>query len=639
MPSVLQDEANLMPPDEPNRNHASGGARASGTVARQPSVYDYLPGTAVLVFSRDLWHLTAAGTALTSCGLSPLGIVGRPMADALPAWLLGRLQPLYHAALAGVRSRAEFTCDDLTFEVRVVPVASPHASRSPQAPAGVAVWHDITAHHRVREALRESEESFRALANNARDAILIGLADGRHVYANARAAEMLEYSVNELLRTTVTDICPPDIAPKLMRNLQRRLVGDDFNSRYETFLQSRSGRRIPVELAAARTTWHGRLADLVILRDIAERKAIERKLRLQAQLIDSVRESVVATDLDGRITFWSQGAERLYGYLAQEVEGHRLTFTVPADDRVTEEARLRCVRETGSWSGEYEQRRKDGSTFWASTCISLVLDEQGQPAGFIGIDRDITDRRRAEERIRSQQAELAHAQRVSTMGELATSLAHELNQPLCAVLGCSELCQRLLRVHADIPPQVRDALGEIVRQAERAAQIVRRTRTFVKKRPPEQRLVDLNDLVTEAIELTRGEMTEHAVTLETRLHAAPLPVHADSVQVQQVVVNLLHNAIDALDQSPSGARHLQVRTAADHQQQALVHIRDTGPGLTPETAEQLFQPFFTRKPHGLGLGLSISRSIIEAHAGHIWAESQPGHGATFSFALPRQEES
>ena len=280
----------------------------------------------------------------------------------------------------------------------------------------------------------------------------------------------------------------------------------------------------------------------------------------------------------------------------------------------------------------YQVRRVDGTLGFVSISGKPVLDAAGRFAGYRGVARDITERQRTEEALRQAQAELAHVARLTTLGELTASIAHEINQPLGAMVNSANACVRWLA--AQNLEEARQSALRVVADGHRAADIIGRIRALSQKAPPHKDWLDLNATIWDVLALVRSEVQRHRVVVETHL-TEPVPlVRADRIQLQQVLLNLLINALEALSGVGDGPRALVVRSDTDASQGVLVTVRDAGPGLDPESVDRLFDAFYTTKPHGLGLGLAISRRIIEAHGGRLWATLNTGPGATFQFTLP-----
>jgi NO-binding membrane sensor protein with MHYT domain len=244
------------------------------------------------------------------------------------------------------------------------------------------------------------------------------------------------------------------------------------------------------------------------------------------------------------------------------------------------------------------------------------------------------ERKRAEEALRQAQAELAHVSRVMTLGELTASISHEVNQPLAAVVINGQVCLRLLALETPRLDEMRAAVERIVREANRASEVIQRIRALAKRTEPRMISLDINDVIREAILLVQREVFTHRVSLRTELASALPPVLGDRVQLQQVVINLLINGVEAMASITDRPREILIRSQQPEAGQVLVQVQDSGIGIDSETAERLFSAFFTTKPSGMGMGLSISRSIIRAHGGRLWVSPNPDHGAAFQFTVP-----
>jgi two-component system sensor kinase FixL len=358
-----------------------------------------------------------------------------------------------------------------------------------------------------------------------------------------------------------------------------------------------------------------------------------------SSILATVPDAMVVIDERGLMRSFSDAAERLFGWRADEVIGQNVSILMPSPYREAHDAYLGRYLQTGERRiigvgrvvvGE----RKDGSTFPMELSVGEMVSDQER--FFTGFVRDLTERQKTEARLQELQTELVHISRLTALGEMASALAHELNQPLSAVANYLRGSSRLL----DSPEVPRDMLKEALdlagEQALRAGDIIRRLRDFVARGETERRIESLHKLIEEAGALALVGAKEHGVSVRFRFDPRIDLVLADRVQVQQVVLNLIRNAIEAMDGSPT--RKLEVRVEDGGEQTARIVVSDTGSGLAPEVAGQLFQPFFTTKRTGMGVGLSISRTIVEAHGGRIWAEPNPGGGTRFCFTLMTVDE-
>jgi signal transduction histidine kinase len=285
---------------------------------------------------------------------------------------------------------------------------------------------------------------------------------------------------------------------------------------------------------------------------------------------------------------------------------------------------------------EYRLRRADGEYRWVIESGIPRYTGAGEFAGYIGSNIDITDLKRAgedREKLRQLQADFAHLNRVTTMGELAASIAHEIKQPISAAYTNANTGLRWLeRDQADVE-EAREAVSRVIQCVTRASDIIGRTRSLFKKEEPKREWVDANDVILEMINLLRSETARHAISIHMDLEPELPNVMADRVQLQQVVMNLMVNGIDAINDK-NAARDLTIKSQRNPHDQVLISVRDTGVGLPLERADKVFDAFFRTKPQGTGMGLSISRSIIESHGGRLWATAASDRGATFQFTLP-----
>jgi two-component system sensor kinase FixL len=364
------------------------------------------------------------------------------------------------------------------------------------------------------------------------------------------------------------------------------------------------------------------------------RQAVAREAHLTS-ILDTVPDAMIVIDERGVVQSFSSAAERLFGYKSSEVVGQNIKMLMPSPYRENHDAYIERYLRTGERRiigigrvvvGE----RKDGSTFPMELAVGEMRSSNQR--FFTGFIRDLTERQQTEARLQELQSELVHISRLTAMGEMASALAHELNQPLSAIANYMKGSRRLLENSSDDRSALlRNAMDKAAEQALRAGQIIRRLRDFVARGESERRVESVKKLVEEASALALVGAKDLGVRVRFQLDPTVDLVLADKVQIQQVLLNLLRNAVEAMESSQR--RELVISTSSERDGMIAISVADTGPGIAPEIMSQLFQPFVTNKPHGMGVGLSISRTIVEAHGGQIGVEPNPGGGTIFRFTL------
>jgi len=367
--------------------------------------------------------------------------------------------------------------------------------------------------------------------------------------------------------------------------------------------------------------------------------AVRESRRFLQTIIDDIPEALMVIDRDHRIILANRAVREMAGGADPVSSGLTCYQAYHHRDSPCQEEEYPCplkqvISAKSPVRVTHTHFAADGSEILVEVFAAPIFDEAGEVVQIIQACRDITARVRAEEQARQRQAELAHVARLNMVGELASGLAHELNQPLCAILSSTQACRRLVRSGRVDSEELGDAMDEVSAQAERAGEIIRRLRNFVRKQQPRQVPVDINDIVREAAAFIEADARDSAVMMQFELADQAPPVLADGIQIQQVVLNLLRNAVEAMKNIESAKRVITLRSSLFGADAVEVAIRDTGAGLSADAFERMFEPFYTTKSSGIGVGLSISRSIIEAHGGRLWATRNPDQGVTFRFTLP-----
>jgi PAS domain S-box-containing protein len=370
--------------------------------------------------------------------------------------------------------------------------------------------------------------------------------------------------------------------------------------------------------------------------DVTARKTAEHALRRQANLLEQTHDAILVWELPGTIVYWNRGAERLYGFSSAEAIGRGSHDLLRTEHSLPPERFEGLIERDGSWTGELTHRTRDGRRVVVDSRHVLVREADGRRL-VVETNRDVTDRKRAEEALVDAQVQLAHVTRVTTLGEVTASLAHEVNQPLAAIVNNANACLGILPKGRELD-EVREALADIVSDGDRAGAIIERVRGLSKRSPPAKVPLRLADVVDDVVALIAAESASRRVAIRTHVKPDLPVVVGDRVQLQQVLLNLVVNGMDAMGTVAEGERLLEIRGRAEGQDGspagARIIVADRGIGLERGREDSVFEAFYTTKPHGMGMGLAISRSIIEAHGGRLWAESNEGPGATFAFSLP-----
>jgi two-component system sensor kinase FixL len=439
-------------------------------------------------------------------------------------------------------------------------------------------------------------------------------------------------AVKPTLELVLQRVHPEDIA-LVQQTLDRASHdGKDFDFENRFLMPDGSVKYVHVVAHAVKDE-SGKLEFVGAVMDITERKQAEEVLREQARLLDLTHDTVFVRDLNDVITYWNRGAEELYGWTREETVGkvsHQLTQTIfPAP---LEEINAELLR-TGRWDGELVHTKRDGTQVIVASRWSMQRDERGRLVGTLETNNDITERKRAEEALRKARTELAHVTRVMTMGELTASIAHEINQPLSGIVTNASACRRWLAGATPNLDEARDAVVRILRDGNRASDVITRIRALVRKADEEKDQLDMNHAIQEVAALTQGEVGRNRVALRMELAADVPPVLGDRVQLQQVILNLVMNGVEAMASVADRPRELLIRSRQHESDRVLVAVQDSGIGIDGENLEKIFNSFYTTKSQGMGMGLAISRSIIENHGGFLWAIPNDGPGTTFQFTL------
>jgi PAS domain S-box-containing protein len=498
---------------------------------------------------------------------------------------------------------------------------------------------------RLYRDLEEREAKIRRLVDANIMGIFIWNLQGKILQTNEAFLHMLEYSREDLLSGRVHW---RDLTPAEWRDRDGQAVAElkaiGAAQPYQKEYFRKDGSRIPVLLGAAMFEGSGNEGVAFVL-DLSEQKRAEEALRVSeerwSKLAENSSAGIALIASDGSFIAANLALQKMLGYTEAELQGRTVSEITNEEDLGVPEAHVEEGSEGQQRVYRVEKRylRKDGRIVWADVSLVFVPASGSNSAFFSAVIVDVTERKRAEEALQKAQVELAHATRVMTMGEIASSIAHEINQPLGAIVNYGNACLRLLKSGRANLTEMAAALSAIVNDAERASSIIARIRALSKKTPPEMALLQVGDLVADILPLVRHQLTGRRIALKTTLPRDLSPILGDRIQLQQVFLNLVVNGIEAMNKVPEDQRQLVIE-AQSHASEAksfvLITVTDSGIGLKAENLPRLFEAFYTTKADGLGMGLAISRSIVDAHGGRLWATPSADLGTTFQLMLPVQ---
>ncbi len=492
----------------------------------------------------------------------------------------------------------------------------------------------------IRAPTDETIARLAAIAAASDDAIIGTTLEGIITEWNRGAETIFGYPQDEIIGAPISVLLLPD-AQEEHDGLFSRVKNGEKIEHFETRQQRKDGALIDISLTLSPLRdAEGRLVGVSkVARDITDIKhsqsaLAEREAHLQS-VLDTVPDAMIVIDTRGTIQSFSVAAERLFGYRAAETIGQNVNILMPTPYHEQHDDHLNRYLRTGERHiigirRIVVGRRKDGATFPIELSVGEV--NSGGRRFFTGFIRDLTERQQAERRLQELQSELIHMSRFTALGEMASTLAHELNQPLTAIANYLKGSRRLLDSgQSDTVPKISEALERAAEQALRAGQIIRQLREFVARGESDRQIENLPRLIEEASALALVGVRELGVHVAFDLDPRATSILASKIQVEQVLLNLMRNAVEAMQETDR--RLLTVSTRRLDNETVRIDVADTGPGIASEIAAQLFQPFITTKRHGMGVGLSISRTIIEAHGGRLWAEPNPGGGTIFRLTL------
>jgi len=489
--------------------------------------------------------------------------------------------------------------------------------------------------------LHNEDALFKALIDTAVDGIVVIDTRGIVQICSGACQDLFGYRPDEVVGQNVKMLMPEPYHAEhdtyissYLRTGDKRIIG----SGREVVGRRKDGTTFPMYLSIGEGTVDGNRIFVGVIHDLTPLKTeVSRRMgvdSLLARIVQSTDDAILSKTLSGEITSWNAAAERIFGYTAAEAIGRNISMLIPPD-RLVEEAdilgQIRDGREVEHF--ETVRRHRDGTDIHVSVTISPLRDGKGNITGASKIVRDVSEKRRSELRMQTLQSDLAHLNRLSSMGQMSSAIAHELNQPLTAIGNYVKAARRILeRAETDSLDRAREAMDKAAAQVLRAGAIIRNLRDFIEKRESNRAPESLNTVIEEAIALGLVGTAHQNVRVKLQLEPNMPFVLIDKVQIQQVLINLMRNGIEAMQDVDR--RELSIATAVDSRNFAQVTVRDSGPGLPDTVMRHLFQPFVTTKEKGMGIGLTICQSIVEAHGGSILALPDNGTGAAFRFLVP-----
>ncbi|HEX3576573.1 MAG TPA: PAS domain S-box protein [Rhodopila sp.] len=583
------------------------------------------------------WDPATGAVHLSRCAAMLLGRAGKQTLDY--ADFLGLIYDDDRAAAVGALQASIAATGRFDFDVRAAATGRWLRARG-QAFGDAAGVAGALIDAGRRTAAEATTSRLAAIVTSSDDAIIGETLDGIITDWNRGAEAIFGYTAAEAIGQPLSILLPVGEDDEMIRMMEMIRAGARLDH-YETRRLRKDGSVIDVSLTIS-PVWDdsGRLVGASkVARDITDAKRAQAELEAREahlrSVLDSIPDAMVVIDDRGTVQSFSAAAERLFGYAEAEAVGRNVSILMPTPYKEQHDSYLARYFATGEKRVIGRGRvvvgqRKDGSTFPMELAVGEMTS--GGRRSFTGFVRDLTERQATQRRLQDMQAELIHMSRFTAMGEMASTLAHELNQPLTAVASYLNGCRRLIDGSDSVHTlMLRDAIDRAVDQALRAGQIIRRLRQFVARGEGERGCENLRTLIEEAGALALVGVQETGVRVRFAFDGGVEFVLADKVQVQQVLLNLMRNAIEAMQET--ARRDLTIATAEQPDGMVEIRVIDTGPGIAPDIAVNLFQPFVTSKPQGMGVGLSISRTIIEAHGGRLWAEPNPQGGTIFRMTL------
>ena len=500
---------------------------------------------------------------------------------------------------------------------------------------------DIENQKGAAEAPRASEGQWRQVFEHSPVAHFLVEATSTTVLSvNALGASQLGYRASELIGHSALDLVFEEDREFARKNIAACLDTPGPSGSWEVRKTHKDGMVLRIREYGKGIPWSGNEPIILIAsEDITGRDLDELESSRLAAIVSSSDDAIITKTLDGTVTSWNAGATSIFGYEASEMIGQSITRIIPPELH-EEERQILARLARGERLRHYETVRiaRDGRRVDISLTVSPLIGRSGKVVGASKIARDVTATKRAEAELQQAQIEFARVARVTMLGELTAAIAHEVNQPLTGLVSSGKACLRWLGGEAPDLEAARKSVERMIRDGSRAGEVIGRIRAMISKSKPQRDSLNINDAIMEVLALLRTEIHRNSISPYTELSNDLSLVWGDRVQLQQVILNLVMNAIEAMSGISQTQRRLLVSSVNDGPNGVLVSVRDSGPGFDETAPDRLFEAFYTTKENGMGIGLAVSRTIIQAHGGRLWAMPNVPRGAIFQFTLPTDSE-
>ena len=497
----------------------------------------------------------------------------------------------------------------------------------------------------VSRDFKQSREAFWHFVENANQSIVISQ-DERVKYFNPKTLECTGYTERELMTRPFVEFIHPEDRDLVMKEYQERISGAKKASRYNLRIFTKTGEVKWVVLHSVLFEWEGKPASLTTLTDITEQKETEAALSVKSRLLEESQRvarlgswewNIITNELE-----WSNEVYRIFGLSSQKFGETYEAFLMsvhPDDREMVKNAVNRALSDPSyEYNIVHRVKRPDRSEVLVRERGKVAFEKDGRASRMLGTVQDITDIKMMEAETQRLRSELSRVDRVGMMGVLTAGIAHEINQPLTAILSNAQAALRFLTSDLQDLEEVKEALQEIISDDKRAGEIVRNVRRLMGRSELRYERVDFNEAVREVLSLIRSEILLRNISLSEDLHPDIPPVYGNRISIQQVILNLVMNALEAIESHPTENPEILVFTWTEGSKEVILSVSDTGPGIEPDHLTSIFHSFHTTKAGGLGMGLSICKTIAREHGGKIWAENRPEGGSTFFFSLPSKED-